>query len=453
MKRWIAVLTVLTMTITVAAMSAQTGGSSAERALATSQTQSDAAISELRAAGQPGVDAFIDASATLVDQARPEEVARFRGVLDRICRQRDCYTSHLYWYTDLAQAEAAARAEGKPILSLRLLGNLDDELSCANSRFFRTTLYANAKIAHTLHDQFVLHWSSERPVPKVTVDFGDGRKICTTVTGNSAHYLLAADGTPLDVLPGLYSPDAFLAQLGEMHAFADRFAKANPTSRAFLLRKYHGDQFVRVSRNREGELGIRRVSEVSVTLRPQTLDDPATGAARMAALPEITELKATAPAAISLPAPISAAKAAMAAQSKGMVEIRILPDLGQPLQEIASSEWKTMAANHAEEVHFDASSLALMRDKAASLDPRMLANLKRTVAEDTLRDELDFHLRIHQWFASCPSPVSFETLNQRVYAELFLTPANDPWLGLLQDEAFSAVAGGGVVAGSLAGTK
>ncbi len=78
----------------------------------------------------------------------------------------------------------------------------------------------------------------------------------------------------------------------------------------------------------------------------------------------------------------------------------------------------------------------------------MLANLKRTVAEDTLRNEYDLHLRIHQWFANSPYPVTFEALNQRVYAELFLTPATDPWLGLLQDEAFSAVAGGGVVAGS-----
>ncbi len=160
MKRWIATLTLLTLTITAAAMSARTGNSVAERALSANRGQSDAAIVELRASGQRGVDAFVAASAALVDQSNPRDVAQFRAVLDRICRQRDCYASHLYWYTDLAKAEAAARAEAKPILSLRLLGNLDDDLSCANSRFFRTTLYANAKIAHMLHDQFVLPTSA-----------------------------------------------------------------------------------------------------------------------------------------------------------------------------------------------------------------------------------------------------------------------------------------------------
>src|SRR5258708_12897647 len=151
MKRWIATLTLLTLTITAAAMSVRTGNSVAERALSANRGQSDAAIAELRASGQRGVDAFVAASAALVDQSNPGDVAWFRGVLDRTCRQRDCYASHLYWYTDLAEAETAARAAGKPILSLRLLGNLDDELSCATSRFFRTPLYATTHITHTLH--------------------------------------------------------------------------------------------------------------------------------------------------------------------------------------------------------------------------------------------------------------------------------------------------------------
>jgi hypothetical protein len=63
--------------------------------------------------------------------------------LDSICQQKDCHASKLYWYTDLEQAKSAAQAQGKLILSLRLLGRLDEDLSCANSRLFRITLYAN----------------------------------------------------------------------------------------------------------------------------------------------------------------------------------------------------------------------------------------------------------------------------------------------------------------------
>ena len=90
-----------------------------------------------------------------------------------------------------------------------MLGKLTDEYSCANSRFFRTTLYANQQIARLLRGQFVLHWESVRPVPRVTIDFGDGRKLERTLTGNSAHYILDEQGQPLDVLPGLYGPAIF----------------------------------------------------------------------------------------------------------------------------------------------------------------------------------------------------------------------------------------------------
>ena len=71
----------------------------------------------------------------------PEEKSwqRLRTALDEVSGQRDCHASRLFWYTDFDQAKAAAKREGKPILSLRLLGKLTDEYSCANSRFFRTT--------------------------------------------------------------------------------------------------------------------------------------------------------------------------------------------------------------------------------------------------------------------------------------------------------------------------
>jgi hypothetical protein len=414
MKRWIGALSLLTLATAAVGLAARTDAPAAARALSTHSWQSDPAIAELRAAGQPGVDALVAASSKLTT---PEDVARFRTALDRVCKQRDCYASHLYWYTDLTHAKAAARATGRPILSLRLLGQLDDELSCANSRFFRTTLYANAKIAKTLRENFVLHWSSERPVPKVTVDFGDGRKICSTVTGNSAHYLLDAGGNPLDVVPGLYSPDAFLAQLGNLQALYARYARLDRARRDDYIREYHVDQMLTAMRVRDVEL--------------QNL-----GKARVTPLP-VMPVKA-----------VRASKAAPVAQTKMVLEVPILADLGQPIETIADSDWKAISASHAAGVRFDAASLALMKEKASSFQPAMLARLQRTVAEDTLRNEYDLHLRIHQWYANGRRPTrstTLESLNKRVYAELFLTPAADPWLGLKTDDAFSAISGGGVV--------
>ena len=40
-------------------------------------------------------------------------------------------------------------------------------------------------------------------------DYGDGRKIERTVTGNSIHYVLDENGEVVNALPGLYSPNRF----------------------------------------------------------------------------------------------------------------------------------------------------------------------------------------------------------------------------------------------------
>jgi hypothetical protein len=141
----------------------------------------------------------------------------------------------LFWYTDLDQAKAAAKREGKPILSLRLLGKLTDEYSCANSRFFRTTLYSNAEISKALGERFILHWKSVRPAPKVTIDFGDGRKLERTLTGNSIHYVLDGDGQVIDALPGLYGPTAFLRELERAEQAAKKAAGMSVASRNNVL--------------------------------------------------------------------------------------------------------------------------------------------------------------------------------------------------------------------------
>ncbi len=149
----------------------------ARQAVAENDAERSRAIEVLRQAGPSGLDALFVAhraailSAEAADQpagaAGDSAWERLRQALDAVGGQRDCAASHLYWYTDLDQAKAAAQQSGKPILSLRMLGKLTDEYSCANSRFFRSTLYANQAVSRLLRDRFVLHWQSERPVPVV----------------------------------------------------------------------------------------------------------------------------------------------------------------------------------------------------------------------------------------------------------------------------------------------
>lgn len=192
----------------------------ARQAASADVLESGRAIAELRELGPAGLETLRQVHAEEINRqiANPLLVAtpewqRLSLALDTVSQQKDSYLSGLYWYTDLNQAKMAARQTGKPILSLRLLGKLNEEFSCANSRFFRTILYSNEEISKTLREKFILHWQSERPAPRVTIDFGDGRKLERTLTGNSIHYVLDSDGRPLDALPGLYGPQAFARQL------------------------------------------------------------------------------------------------------------------------------------------------------------------------------------------------------------------------------------------------
>lgn len=136
--------------------------------------------------------------------------------------------SQLEWHTDLESAKREAQRTRRPILSLRLLGRLDEEYSCANSRYFRTLLYPDPRVREAM-GAFVLHWQSLRPVPKVTIDFGDGRTLVRTITGNSLHAVLRADGTPVDAILGLLSAEAFVTALSRAVPMA-RTANASELS-------------------------------------------------------------------------------------------------------------------------------------------------------------------------------------------------------------------------------
>ena len=164
---------------------------------------------------------------------------RLAARIDAIAHQKYATVSRLYWHTDLASATTAAREQGRPILHLRMLGRLDEDLSCANSRLFRATLYANQDLSRFLRERFVLYWSSERPVPRVTIDYGDGRTLERTITGNSAHYVLDEDGHVLDVLPGLYAPAAFHRELERSLALAAQVRDKSPAERASLIADHH----------------------------------------------------------------------------------------------------------------------------------------------------------------------------------------------------------------------
>jgi len=73
----------------------------------------------------------------------------------------------------------------------------------------------------------------------ITIDFGDGRKLERTITATVFHYVLDAEGRPIDALPGLYGPAAFLRALAQTEAVFQQLAQATESERASRLAAYH----------------------------------------------------------------------------------------------------------------------------------------------------------------------------------------------------------------------
>lgn len=378
---------------------------------------------------------------------------RARRRVDLVAGQRDAAASRLYWHTDLAEAKQAAAESGRPILSLRMLGKLTDEFSCANSRFFRTALYANKEISDYLRDNFVLHWQSVRPVPRVTVDFGDGRKLERTITGNSAHYVLDATGRPIDALPGLYGPQAFRAWLVRTKELADRLAPiSSDVGRERLMTEFHTHRRLVLEETLRADLAA---------VAPELLNDPSE-APRDDPFEVQTDAKHP-----------TALKAATRAFSKSIAEVALVAPFapsGKVLNAQNEDFWRAVAGRHLDAAVLDESSRALvsrelrpqMKQPRATApaagklsitkgrveDPllRVVLNFQDSMALDTVKNEYTLHRQIHDWFAAGQAPADVDALNERVYAELFLTPSSDPWLGLAPGDVYTALDRGGLTA-------
>ena len=418
----------------------------ARNAVAENSAVAQAAIRQLRGRGPDGLRALLTAhNATLKQHetnrnssiTKPdEEWLRLKAALDGVSAQRDCFASKLFWFTDFEQAKVAAKAGAKPILSLRLLGKLDEEFSCANSRFFRTTLYANADVAKYLGDHFILHWKSVRPVPKVTIDFGDGRKLERTLTGNSIHYVLDADGRVIDALPGLYGAKPFLRELGRAEEIVRHVSALAGKSRELALREYHRTRLTAL--NNEYAADLQRVAAVTASPIQRI---------------SIAPLLSSSP-------PPTAQIAGSLAVGKVRVEMPILRRTADGAEN-DDATWQRIGDLHSDWARLDESSRALIREKnptaltAARITTgkfvvespviRQIRNLERSISEDTARNEYLFHSKIHDWLASGTAPQEVDRLNVKVYAELFLTPDSDPWLGLRADDAFAALENDGIV--------
>lgn len=411
----------------------------ARRATSADVSESASAIKALRELGPAGLYSLRQVHAQEIDRqianpllAATPEWQRLSLALDAVSQQKDSYLSGLYWYTDFDQAKAAARAAGKPILSLRLLGKLNEEFSCANSRFFRTILYSNEEVARTLREKFILHWQSERPAPRVTIDFGDGRKLERTLTGNSIHYILDSDGRPLDALPGLYGPAAFLREVTAIEQLLPQLSKNQNGNLVQTLSLYQRQRLNKVNLDWLADIEKLggKIPAGFVVIKRQDGTPEALQIASLARTKMVTE------------------ESILRSMTSGAEALGVMTD---------EAAWKKIALFHIADAELDAHSIGLiqrqtqkaLRAEAAEGNSdktlaKLLEKLQTNIAMDTVRNEYLLHTKLYAWLVADRSRSDLDALNKKVYAELFLTPASDPWLGLYSPETYVALEGDGV---------
>ena len=416
----LSVLVLISATTSFAKMPAR---ALALRATSADASESAAAVEELRAMGPAGLEAL------MVQYAGPIKVhinnpqiastadwQRISSALDRVSQQKNSYLSGLYWYTDFQAAKLAASQSGKPILSLRLLGKLSDEFSCANSRFFRTVLYSNEEISNLLRNNFVLHWESVRPVPVVTIDFGDGRKLERTITGNSIHYVLDSSGQLVEALPGLYGPAAFKRSILEAEQLARSVNGKDDFNRRGILAAHYRERVNQIAVNWYADnrkIGGKRPEGISVTTNDSR----------------------------------EAVRIMPLAITKAVTEAAILRGImagSEALGKITDEEaWRKIAQLHAADAKLDDRSIGLIRSQNATLsEPELAALLSRfeqSVALDTIRNEYLLRSKLYGWLIPPAPQLELPKFNDKVYAELFLTPKSDPWLGLSSKDVYTGL--------------
>ena len=418
----------------------------AVQAVSSDSNEAKSAVEKLRQMKQAGLDALFEKYGAEIKRysetgEKNVEWNRIAAALDAVAMQKDAYASHLFWLTDLEEAKRLSKETGKPILSLRLLGNLNEEFSCANSRFFRAVLYPNKNVSEYLRGNYVLHWQTVRPAPRITVDFGDGRKIERTVTGNSIHYVLDENGTVINALPGLNSPKDFMIFLLNSDSWLKQAKMFENALKSGLMFVNDADKiadkqiaFLKNMRSREFDNLRRQVSQKTFPLKIK-FDKKAKTKREFEEMPTAIEV-----------APL--------AVSKMGVEINLLPDILPDItkygaQQIDFETWQKIAQSKAENSKLDANSRAFIKNQLGKNNlteqqfNALIAKLESLIALDTVRNDFLLRPTLLVWLNK-DLDKNVDTLNKKVYDELFLTPNEDRWLGLYAPEVYTALDGNGI---------
>ena len=125
-------------------------------------------------------------------------------------------------------------------------------------------LFSDSKVSAYINEHFEPVWQSVRPVPKVTIDFGNGKVVTKTFRGNIATYVCTKEGFVFDILPGIYDRETYLRELKQIHDEEQSLASANESAHKFAA--YHRGLCI-------AQPDVEMVDALDVALERASVDD------------------------------------------------------------------------------------------------------------------------------------------------------------------------------------
>jgi hypothetical protein len=368
-------------------------------------------VSELRKGGYKTAEWLSTAYwKTELDYKTYKSNKKFLNLFDKVCGQKDAIASHLFWYTNLDEALDQAKEQKKTVLCLQMLGNLDEDFSCANSRFFRTLLYSNFSVSKILRKKYILCWESVIKVPKITIEYPDGKKQVQTITGNSMHLILNSDGLILDALPGLYGPAYFekwISNLSDkdyiLHLQKNQALKIAQLKNPILINNLKKESWSNILTDEpyaEPNVPVKALEASQISVAKSFAEVPVYSSVYSVDKNKFKQLPADDPA-----------------------NFTSYKDFGYRWERVSGQTQKLIAAK---------------KNYASAELEKTLKNISDNLTKENIRNDVRIHSTILQWLKKNSIASNKKEFVKKVYKELFLTPLNDNKMGLYDRSLFSA---------------
>ncbi len=302
-------------------------------------------------------------------------------------------------------------------------------------------LLSDPQIIQKINSEFVACWETVRPVPKVSIDFGNGKKIQRTLAGNTVLYICYPDGQVVDAFPGVYRPEDFtpLAEAALTFMRSPEMTAATGEARTKLLADWHRTRFA------ASVQGERR----RMTFSKAAVETPLLNALGVLASPDAAPAPVVANVVPNVP-PGKPSGIGGAQQTPGEGfgpgnPVPVLPaGRGVVVAVLASqpkmnyekdlkSAFQQLSAN-IEDISKGASTVQKLKGQGIfgptkpQMSPEELG--KRVVAMDSKNNVTVVHPTTDLLLATCGTPQTPQSLRDVLFKQVLHVPIDDPYLGL-----------------------